>query len=94
VEMRKEYDATVAAARNHGSPAQKSRIVSIVSELQQAFGKLPEKMTETVALFQRQISKGAEPDAAPNNRPSSRLSRSSKVLSSDSPPTSSSGRCG
>lgn len=55
VALRKEYDATVAAARDHGTPEQKSRIIEIVSELQQAFGSLPDKMTETKELFERQI---------------------------------------
>ena len=59
-ELQKEYDAKVAAARDHGTPDQKSRIVAIVSELQQAFGNLPEKITETMGLFQRQITKMAE----------------------------------
>jgi hypothetical protein len=57
VELRKEYDSTVAAARVHGTLEQKSRIVDIVFELQQAFRKLPEKMTQTMELFQRQIKK-------------------------------------
>ena len=59
-DLQKEYDAKVAAARDHGTPDQKSRIVAIVSELQQAFGNLPEKITETMGLFQRQITKMAE----------------------------------
>jgi hypothetical protein len=93
VELRKEYDATVAAARDHGTPDQKSRIVSIVSELQQAFGKLPEKMTETMGLFQRQITKMAEPDAAPNSRPPPQSPSSPEVPSPDSQRTSFSGGC-
>ena len=65
VELRKEYDGTVAAAR-HGTPDQKGRIVEIVSELQQAFGKLPEKMIQTMESFQRQNTKRAEPGDAAN----------------------------
>jgi hypothetical protein len=52
--LRKEYDATVAAARDHGTPAQKRRIVGIVAELQKALGHLPEKMMETKKLFEGQ----------------------------------------
>lgn len=67
-DLRKEYDATVAAARDHGTREQKNRIIEIVSELHEAFGKLPEKMTETMELFQRQITQ-AEPGGAPNAAP-------------------------
>lgn len=31
--------------------------MDIVLELQQAFGNLPEKMTQTMELFQRQLKK-------------------------------------
>ena len=55
--LRKEYDAKVAAARDHGTPELKSRIVEIVSELQQACGSLPEQMTNTMELFQRQLAR-------------------------------------
>lgn len=55
-DLRREYDANVAAARDHGTPDQKRRIIEIVSELQRGLGALPEKMTETLELFQRQIS--------------------------------------
>ncbi len=57
LELRKEYDVKVAAARDHGTIELKSRIVEIVSELQQVCGKLPEKMMDTMELFQRQIVK-------------------------------------
>jgi hypothetical protein len=57
VELRKEYDANVAAARRAGAVDQKSRIVEIVSSLEKALGKLPDKMTETKELFERQIRK-------------------------------------
>lgn len=66
-ELRREYDATVASARDHGTPDQKRRIVEIVSELQRDFGKLPEKMTETKQLFEHQTKKQAEPDGAGNS---------------------------
>jgi hypothetical protein len=66
VDLRKEYDATVATARDHGTADQKRRIVEIVSELQQVFGKLPDKMTETKELFQRQTGNRAEPSGAAN----------------------------
>lgn len=58
--MRKEYDAIVADARKQGSPGQKQRIVEIVSELEHAFGHLPEKMIETKKLFERQMSDQAD----------------------------------
>lgn len=64
-DLRNEYDATVAAARDRGTLGQKNRIIEIVSELQQAFGQLPAKMTETMELFQRQIAR-AEPGGAGN----------------------------
>lgn len=54
VALRKEYDATVAAARDHGTLEQKRRVVEIVSELERALGRLPEKMIETKKLFERQ----------------------------------------
>ena len=68
LELRKEYDATIGAARDHGTPDQKSRIIQIVSELQHVFGRLPEKMTETKELFEHQTGKPAEPGAGPNEK--------------------------
>jgi hypothetical protein len=65
-DLQKEYDATVAAARNHGTLNQKSRIVQIVSELQRAFGKIPEKMADTMELFQRQLKKQEEQSGEAN----------------------------
>lgn len=62
-ELKREYDATIAAARNQGTPDQKHRIVEIVSELEQALGRLPEKMIETKRLFERQLAKRAEEEA-------------------------------
>ena len=56
--LRKEYDALVASARDHGTFEQKQRIIEIVSELEATFGRLPEKMIETKTLFQRQIENG------------------------------------
>ncbi len=56
--LRKEYDSSVANARDHGRPEQKQRIIEIVSELESAFGRLPEKMMETKTLLQRQIKNG------------------------------------
>ncbi len=93
VDLRKEYDATVAAARDRGTLDQKSRIVAIVSELQQAFGKLPEKMTETMGLFQRQVARMAEPGATPNSRPPCPFPSAAEVQPSDSLRTASSGGC-
>jgi hypothetical protein len=58
LDKQKEYDATVAAARDHGTPDQKSRIIQIVCELQQVFGTLPEKMTKTKELFEHQNETG------------------------------------
>jgi hypothetical protein len=69
VDLRKEYDATVAAARDHGTLGQKNRIIEIVAELEQVFGKLPEKMTETAELFQRQVTKRTEQGGAANPAP-------------------------
>jgi predicted RNA-binding Zn-ribbon protein involved in translation (DUF1610 family) len=68
VALRKEYDATVAAARDHGTPDQKNRIIEIVSELRQVYGELPERMTATLELFERQ-NKRAEPGGAANAAP-------------------------
>lgn len=67
VELRKEYDATVAAARDRGTTDQKRQIVEIVTELQQAFGKMPEKMTDTKRLFEHQTRNQTEPDGAGNS---------------------------
>jgi len=64
--LRKEYDSTVGAARDHAAFKEKARIVEVVTELELAFGRLPEKMTETKNLFERQIEKEAEQDVDPN----------------------------
>ena len=55
VNLRKEYDSSVATAKNNGTIEQKLRIVELVSELESAIGRLPEKMLETKSLFERQI---------------------------------------
>ena len=59
-ELRKEYDATVAAARNHGSSGQKRRIIEIVEELEEALDGLPEKMIRTKELFASQTASNGE----------------------------------
>ncbi len=66
LELRKVYDATVTAARNHGTANQKRRIIEIISELEQEFGRLPKKMMETKELFKRQSKNFAEPDGETN----------------------------
>ena len=55
--IRKEYDSTVGAARENGKVREKARIVELVTELELAFGALPEKMKENKLLFQRQLNK-------------------------------------
>ena len=56
-ELRKEYDASVADARDHGTADQKRRIMAIVAELEAALGRLPEKMIETRDRFEHQLAK-------------------------------------
>jgi hypothetical protein len=67
--LRQEYDATVAAARNRGSSDQKRRITEIINELGRELGQLPDKMTETKELFERQITKRAEQAPPPYSSP-------------------------
>lgn len=55
--LRKEYDSTVAGAQAKDAIEQKRRIVEIVRELESALTSLPEKMLETMHLFERQIHK-------------------------------------
>lgn len=55
--LRQEYDELVSQARSHGSPEQKQRVVEIVSELEQHWTVLPDKMLETRDLFQKQLKK-------------------------------------
>lgn len=54
-DLRREYDASIAEVRKHGTPGQKRRMIEVVTELESAFGQLPEKMSETRKLFERQI---------------------------------------
>lgn len=56
--LRKEYDATIAAARLRNATDQKRRVIEIVRELETALGHLPVKMIETKELFERQMKKG------------------------------------
>lgn len=60
-DLRREYDATVSDVRCHGSAEQKSRIVQIVDELESGLGHLRNKMAETKAIFERQLTKSMEP---------------------------------
>lgn len=53
--LRKEYDSSIVAARDHGTPEQKRRIIEVVNELETAFRSLPEKMIITRDLFSQQI---------------------------------------
>jgi hypothetical protein len=56
--VKREYDANIAAARNHGTLDQKRQIIQIISELEEnKFAELPPKMIQTRELFQRQIRK-------------------------------------
>lgn len=64
--LRKEYDLTVALARDHGSIDQKHRIVVIVTELQNANIQLPKGLLETRDTFEKQIKKRAQPGAQPD----------------------------
>jgi hypothetical protein len=57
-DLRREYDASVAAAREHGSIDQKLRIIFILRELQNSLAHLPEKMLATLELFEHQTSAG------------------------------------
>jgi hypothetical protein len=61
--LRTEYDSLVAVAYPKDAIDRKSRVIEIVRELEAAFGRLPEKMTATKELFERQIKKA--PKAAP-----------------------------
>jgi hypothetical protein len=56
--LRKEYDSSIAIARDHGSAEQKHRIIEIITELESSFAQLPKKMIETKNLFERQIRNG------------------------------------
>lgn len=58
--LRKEYDNDIAAARDHGSPEQKARIIEIISRLREAGCETPVRMLETADLFERQLMKTQE----------------------------------
>jgi len=53
-DLRREYDTLVASARNHGSLEQKLHVISIILELQACLSQLPQRMLDTLHLFQRQ----------------------------------------
>ena len=54
--LRKEYDASVGAARARGTPAQKRRIIEIVDALDGYFGRIPRKLAEVRELFRKQLA--------------------------------------
>lgn len=68
IDLRKEYDATVSAVRDHGTVEQKSRILEIIRELQVALPRLPPRMLDTIQLLERQIHKAKQADAANQSR--------------------------
>jgi hypothetical protein len=53
-DLRREYDSLVAAARDQGTVAQKLRIISIITDLQASLSSLPQKMLDTLHLFEHQ----------------------------------------
>ena len=53
-DLGREYDASVAAARNGGTLEQKRRIIEIVHTLQESLSHLPQKMLDTLRIFERQ----------------------------------------
>ena len=55
LQLRKEYDALVSAARSGRDADQKRRIVQIVDELESCLHGLPEKMRETRDAFRKQL---------------------------------------
>lgn len=57
VELRKEYDATVAQAQPRGNFNEKRRIVEIVGELESGLGHVPEGIVQTKEVFLRQLAK-------------------------------------
>ena len=57
VELRKEYDASVGAARAGGTLAQKRRIIEIVDALDNYFGRVPHKLSEMREIFRKQLAK-------------------------------------
>jgi hypothetical protein len=57
VELRKEYDALVSAARSGGTTEQKQRVVEIVDDLESYWSCVPDKMRETRDVFRQQLTK-------------------------------------
>lgn len=55
LQLCKEYDALVGAARSGGDADQKRRIVQIVDELETCLHGVPEKMRETRDIFRKQL---------------------------------------
>ena len=55
--LRQEYDALVSPARSGGTLNQKERVIEIVDALEDYFGRIPDKLTETRDLFQKQVAK-------------------------------------
>ena len=53
-DLRREYDSLVAAARDQGTVAQKLRIIAIIKDLQASLSSLPQKMRDTLHLFEHQ----------------------------------------
>lgn len=58
-DLRREYDGSVAAARDHGTVEQKLRVITILRELQSSLTPLPAKMLDTLQLFERQTRNDA-----------------------------------
>jgi hypothetical protein len=56
LQLRREYDALVGAAKSAGTREQMSQIVRIVDELEASMGTLPDRMRETRARFRRALS--------------------------------------
>ena len=56
VELRKDYDTLVSAARSHGTAEQKQHVMEILDDLESYWRVLPEKMRETRDLFRKQLS--------------------------------------
>ena len=56
IQLRKEYDALVGSARDGGTAEQKRQIVELIDELEGYLNVVPERMRETRARLQRQLS--------------------------------------
>ncbi len=63
IELRHEYDTTVARARNAGTVEQKKRIVEVLWALAELQVPLAPRMRETLHTFERQISRMDKPPA-------------------------------